>query len=67
MEAPIWLALFAVLMLIAISFLQFFGVLKALSAPPTNPSVDCWLEGANSTSYGYCVSNGTAVFYYTGS
>lgn len=51
-------------MLVALlSFLYFYGVLKALSAPATNPSVDCWLEGLNYT-YGYCVSNGTAVFYY---
>lgn len=66
MELPLYLALAAALLAVAVGAYLFWAALSHAAEPPDEPSVTCMLA-RNATAYNatasYCAYNGTHVIY----
>jgi len=69
-DAPIYLAIAASLLLLLLAWAVLHTAVQAVGEARGNPSVDCMLYAVrnataapNATSYGYCISiNGTVIY-----
>jgi len=68
-DAPIYLAIAASLLLLLLAWAALHTAVQAVGEARGNPSVDCMLlairnaTAPNATSYGYCISiNGTVIY-----